>query len=111
MTLQEHEHQEPIRTARADDRPCELVGYHAPRPSRTQGHHRNPVFLQNEVWGGIRNNDLLWLCGTCHDNVHEWLSFLLGRARKPVPEPGYKAKREAERTLAWYDAAKAARTP
>ncbi len=60
----------PPREARAADRPCELVRYHQPRPSRTQGHHRHPVYLQNRVWGRIRDNELLWVCGTCHDNIH-----------------------------------------
>ena len=46
----------PVLTpeARAADRPCELYRYHAPVPSRTQGHHRRPVYLQNRVYGRIR---------------------------------------------------------
>lgn len=99
---------EGLRTARAEDRPCELVGYHAPRPSRTQGHHRSPVYLQNRLYGRIMDGTLLWACGTCHDNIHEWLGYLLGESRQPSPEPGYKAKAEAQRTFDWYTAEKAA---
>lgn len=90
------------REAKAADRPCELHRYHHPRPSRTEGHHRHPVYLQNRLYGRIRDNELLWLCGTCHDNVHEWLGWLLGESRKPDPEPTKRAKDEAARSLAWY---------
>jgi len=76
-------------------------------PSVTQGHHAHPVYLQNRVWGGIRDNDLLYLCGTCHDNTHAWLFWLMGERRKPDPIPPARARREAERTLAWYVAEQA----
>lgn len=94
------------KTAKAADHPCELYthdGY--PRPTRTQYHHRHPVYLQNRVYGQIRDQDrpdMLWLCGLCHDSVHDWVSYLLGEAREPYPHPGRKAKQEAERTVAWY---------
>lgn len=89
-------------TATAEARPCELYAYHSPRPSRTQGHHRHPVYLQNRVYGKIVDPELLWVCGTCHDNIHEWLGFLLGESRRPIPEPGTKAKAEAQRSFEWY---------
>ncbi len=88
--------------AMASERPCELYAYHAPMPSRTEGHHRHPVFLQNRVYGLIRDAELLWVCGLCHDNIHEWLGWLLGESRRPNPEPGRKAKAEARRTMDWY---------
>lgn len=97
----------PPVTAKASERPCELHRYHWPKPSRTQGHHRHPVYLQNRIYGQIRDPELLWLCGTCHDNVHEWVGWLLGESRKPDPEPSGRAKAEAERTVAWYLGAKA----
>ena len=93
------------RTAKASDHPCELYLYHSPRPSRTQYHHRHPVYLQNEVYGRIvdaSDEHMMWLCGTCHDSVHDWISWLLRRARKPDPEPGWKTKAEAERAVQWY---------
>lgn len=91
------------RTAQAADQPCALYAHTAaPRPSRTQGHHRRPVYLQNRVYGQIQDSELLYVCGLCHDSVHDWLSWLLGEARKPDPEPGLYHKREAERTAAWY---------
>jgi hypothetical protein len=91
------------RTAQAAERPCELYAHsNSPRPTRTQGHHRHPVYLQNRVYGGIRDPELMWLCGLCHDSVHDWISHLLGEAREPNPHPGRLAKAEAERTVAWY---------
>jgi hypothetical protein len=94
------------RTAQAATRPCELYAHSdAPRPSRTQGHHRHPVYLQNRVYGGIRDPELLYVCGLCHDSVHDVIGWLLGESRKPEPMPGRKAVAEAQRTVAWYRAA------
>lgn len=98
-----------LREAKATDRPCQLHKYHSPRPSRTNGHHRRPVYLQNRVYGNIQDGELMWLCGTCHDSVHEWLSWLLKEAREPSPHPGRLAKAEAQRTYDWYIAALAAK--
>lgn len=91
--------------ATAASQPCELYDYHAPKVVRTQGHHRHPVYLQNRVYGRILDPELLWVCGSCHDAVHEWIGFLLGETRRPDPEPGRKAKAEAETTVAWFRAA------
>jgi hypothetical protein len=97
----EHTHQ-PL-TAQAEQRPCELYAHTAaPRPSRTQGHHRHPVYLQNRVYGSIRDPQLLWLCGLCHDSVHDVVSWLLGEARKPEPMPGRNTVTEAKRTVDWF---------
>jgi hypothetical protein len=93
--------QAPV-TATAVLHPCELYDYHRPVPARTQGHHIHPVYLQNRLFGRIVDNELLWVCGTCHDNVHEWLTFLLGEGRRPPPEPGRLAKAAAQRTFDWY---------
>lgn len=90
------------KTAQAADKPCELYQYHAPRPSRTQGHHRHPVYLQNRVYGKIQDPELMWLCGTCHDSTHTWISFLLGEAREPNPHPGKYHKAEAQKAVDWY---------
>lgn len=91
--------------ARATDRPCQLHRYHAPAPSRTQGHHRRPVYLQNRVYGRIQDPTLMWLCGNCHDSVHEWIGWLLGESREPNPHPGRLAKAEAQYSVDWYLAA------
>lgn len=93
------------RTARAADKPCELYSYHAPAVVRTQGHHMHPVYLQNRLYGRIQDPELKWLCGSCHDAVHEWIGWLLGETRRPVPEPGRLAKAEAQRTVDWYQSA------
>lgn len=97
------------REARFIDKPCQLYGYHAPQPSRTQGHHRHPVYLQNRVYGHVQDPELIFVCGTCHDNVHEWIGWLLGESRRPSPEPGRFAKAEAQRTVDWYRAEMAAK--
>ena len=95
-----------VRTARAVDRPCELHTYHSPRVTRTQRHHRKPVFLQNRAYGRIvDNDDVKWLCGTCHDSVGEWIDHLLGESRKPDPEPGRLAKTEAQYSYDWFTTA------
>lgn len=91
-----------VREALADERPCQVVLYHAPRPSRTQGHHIFPVYLQNGVYGRVRYGDLLWCCGTCHDSIHDWIAFLLKDAREPRPHPGRHAKVIAAAVVAWY---------
>jgi hypothetical protein len=91
-----------VRTARAAEKPCELYRHHSPRVVRTQGHHRKPVYLQNKVFGRIQDPELLWVCGSCHDAIHEWLSWLLDEARKPSPEPGRLAKAEAQATYDWF---------
>lgn len=98
-----------VRTAAAATRSCQLYAHtRSPVPARTQGHHRHPVYLQNRVYGRIRDTELLWLCGLCHDNVHEAIGWLLGESRRPDPMPGRKALDEAERAVAWYQSAKEA---
>lgn len=97
-----------VRTATASERPCQLYVYHAPTPSRTQGHHIHPVYLQNRVYGQIKDSTLLWVCGNCHDNLHEELGFLLGESREPNPRPGRLARIEAKRSYDWYIAAQGA---
>lgn len=83
--------------------PCRLYKHRfPPRPSRTQGHHRYPAYLQRRLWGEVRRHELLWLCGLCHDSVHDWISYLLREARQPYPTPGLYHRREAERAVEWY---------
>lgn len=94
--------QNPPRTAMASEQPCQVYEYHAPHPVRTQFHHTKPVYLQNRLYGEILYGPELWVCGTCHDSIHEWLGWLLGESRKPSPEPGWKIKQIAEATYEWY---------
>jgi hypothetical protein len=91
-----------LRTARATDRPCQLYAYHAPAVVQTEGHHRHPIYLQNRAYGRISDPELLWLCPNCHAAVHEWISYLLGERRRPSPEPGIRAKREAQAAVDWF---------
>ncbi len=94
--------------ASAATRPCEMYRDHGSSPPvRTQGHHIHPVFLQNRLWGRIRDNELIWLCGTCHDTWHAWLDWLLGEARMP-PMPPHRLRLAAEGTFAWYQEQRAA---
>lgn len=96
----DHEHA-PV-SATAASQPCELYGYHAPRVVRTQFHHSRPQYLQLRLWGEVRFEADTWLCGSCHDAVHEWIGFLLGESRRPDPEPGRLAKAAAEATVEWF---------
>lgn len=98
-----------IRIASAADKPCELYLDHgSARPSVTQGHHPKPVYMQNEVYGKIVYGGVIYLCGTCHDNVHAWLYFLTGKRRRPDPDPPPRARAMAREAYDWYIEAKAA---
>lgn len=99
------------RTAPAAQQPCRLYGYHHPAPLRTQFHHSRPVYLQLRVYGRTVHPADTWLCGTCHDAVHETLDWLLGEGREPHPAPGRKTLAEARRTAGWYLAAMAGKAP
>lgn len=89
--------------AQAADHPCALYAHSSsPVPTRTQGHHSRPMYLQVRLWGEVRDHSVTYLCGLCHDSVHEWIGWLLGESRRPDPEPGWKAKAEAQRTVDWY---------
>lgn len=89
-------------TATASSRPCSLYEYHWPRVIRTQFHHSKPVYLQNKVFGRIIFPADTWLCGSCHDGVHETIDWLLGEGREPSPKPGRKMLAEANRTVHWF---------
>lgn len=90
-----------LRHASADKKPCVMHKYHFPKPIRTNGHHRYPMYLQDELWGEVRLKDIIYLCGTCHDSIHAWADWLLGRAYQP-PAPGRKIKTEAQMIVDWY---------
>lgn len=84
-------------------KPCELYRDHGTaRPSVTQGHHIRPIYLQNRKYGRIQDPELMYLCGTCHDNVHAWLYWIMGERKKPDPEPPARAKRQAWQTYEWF---------
>jgi hypothetical protein len=98
---------EVTRTATASTKPCELYKDHgSATPSVTEGHHRHPVYLQNRVYGRIQDTQLLWVCSTCHDNIHAWLYWLLGERAQPNPLPPTRARVEALAAFAWYQGAK-----
>lgn len=92
------------RTATAAEHPCELHLHHSPIVVRTQGHHRKPMYLQRRLWGEVRDDTVMWLCGNDHDAIHEVVGWLLGETRKPDPMPGWKVRAEAQRTVDWYAA-------
>lgn len=96
----------PPVTATATQHPCQLYAHSAaPVPCRTQYHHRYPEYLQGRLWGGTRlegGEHMLWVCGLCHDSIHEVLGWLLEETRRPDPMPGLYAVREATRTVLWY---------
>lgn len=83
--------------------PCALYKDHGSAvPSVTQGHHIRPVYLQNRKYGKIQDGTLVYLCGTCHDNVHAWLYWIMGERSKPNPEPPPRAKAMAAEAHAWF---------
>jgi len=95
-------------TATAASQPCSLYAHSAsPIPIRTQFHHSKPVYLQNRLYGQIRYGADTWLCGLCHDAVHETIDWLLGEGRRPDPFPGRKTLAAAEATLEWFVSEKA----
>jgi hypothetical protein len=94
-------------TATAAEHPCAAYLYHAPAVVRTQYHHTKPMYLQERLYGKVLYGADLWLCGNCHDSVHEWLGYLLGESRMPNPQPGWKIKKIAQATFDWYVAASA----
>lgn len=80
---------------------------HNPTPVRTQSHHRYPVYLQKRLWGEVRLEDRLALCGTDHDSVHTWVAVLLGEQQQPTLDPGWLVKNEAHLVIEWYRAEQA----
>lgn len=91
--------------------PCELYLDHgSARPAFTQSHHRFPQYLQMRLWGEVRLEDRLWLCGTCHDNLHGWLYIVMGEwspfvLAEAVP---LRARQQAAHVVSWFETAAAA---
>lgn len=104
---------EITRSMSAAEQPCAMYLDHgSATPSITQGHHRHPQYLQKRVYGGVvKDLELLWLCGGCHDSVHAWLYWLVGERAEPAAMPPPRAKKEAETANEWYVAALAAVPP
>lgn len=93
---------EPL-VAPAALRPCEMYADHgSARPSVTQGHHVKPIYLQNRKYGKIVDGTLLFLCGTCHDNTHAWIYWLMGERKQPDPVPPPRAQALARKTVDWF---------
>lgn len=89
-------------TLSAGVQPCALYMDHgSSRPVIVQGHHRHPVYLQRRLWGEVRDEELIWLCGTCHDSVHAWLYWVMEERAKPSEVP-LRARAEAQQTWAWF---------
>ncbi len=84
--------------------PCQLRKMHVPEPIRTQSHHRFPEYLQRRLWGEVRLQERLALCGTDHDSLHTWIAVLLGEQAWPQKDPGFLVRAEATRVVAWYRA-------
>jgi hypothetical protein len=96
------------RTARAADHPCQLYGSHWPMVLLTQYHHSRPVYLQNRLYGRILYPADYWVCGTCHDSLHEVIRWKLDQGRTPNPMPGPRTNImvKAMETVEWFNAEK-----
>lgn len=91
-------------TAQAALKPCELYKDHgSATPVITQGHHIYPIYLQNRKFGRIVHPDLMWLCGTCHDNIHAWLYWIMGERKQPLTTVPPRARAQAEFVLNWFN--------
>ena len=90
-----------LERAMAEEHPCELYAYHRPVPAITEFHHSKPVFLQNRLHGKIKHSADVWLCPTCHSNVHAWLDWLL-KERRLEPKVSLRARKAAQETFDWY---------
>lgn len=95
------------RAADAVDLPCVMRKSHNPTPIRTQSHHRYFQYLQERLWGEVRLQERLDLCGTDHDSVHAWVAYLLDEQYKPQIDPGTLVKAEAQLVMNWYRAEQA----
>lgn len=91
-------------TAQAGQYPCQMYKDHGSAfPSITDRHHVKPEFLQRRLYNGATpHQELIYLCGTCHDNLHNWLYFLLGEWREPIPHPPLRARQWAQKAYDWY---------
>lgn len=91
------------RTMAYAERPCVCVGDHRPLPETVELHHLHPQFDQRRLWGEVRDKELVPLCGTAHNNVHVYLSWLLaqheGKAVGVRPTVGYYHVRIAKEGL------------
>lgn len=98
----------PPLAAQAWLRPCELyVNHGSATPVITQGHHLHPQYMQMEVYGEIRDLELLYVCGTCHDSIHAWLYWLTGARALPQSHVPQRAQERAAQAYRWYIKAKA----
>lgn len=96
------------RLADAADAPCQVRLTHTPTPIRTQSHHRFPSYLQRRLWGEVRLEERLNTCGTDHDSIHSWISWLLGEHYQPTLDPGRFVRAEAQMVVDWYRSEQAA---
>lgn len=93
-----------VRTAPASEHPCEMYLDHgSAKPAFTQGHHSHPQYLQKRLWGEVRIPDVIWLCGTCHDNLHGWLYWIMGERRLEPTGVPLRARSWATGVKSWYD--------
>lgn len=94
-----------MEKAFATDKPCALVGYHAPLPVMTEHHHSKPSYLQTRLYGKVVYAADIYYCSNCHDAVHAWTYWLMGERQMPM-NMGRNAKAAGQAIYDWFNAEK-----
>lgn len=64
----------PLQASQVD-KPCVLHAEHRPVTIVNELHHPFPQEWQKKLWGKVRDNRMVSLCATGHNNVHAAISF------------------------------------
>lgn len=72
--------------------PCRCVARHNPLPVEVELHHLIPQWMQQRVWGRVRDQTLIPVCPTTHMNIHALINATL----HGVPPPHASAYTRAQ---------------
>lgn len=65
---------DPVSVAQ-DSVPCVLHACHSPITVINELHHPFPQEWQKAIWGYVKDNRMVSLCATGHNNVHAAISY------------------------------------